>query len=104
MNCQYCESCLASLPKLASLGQLKAVFNLHFFGKGTPCPEAAFALLVLEVALDLMRCHKGGDKAGDIWRNNCARPASSSLGSGICPRSGWGVPGSFSCLQRMEQQ
>lgn len=38
---------LASRPKLASLGQLKAAINLHFFGKGTPCPEAAFALEVL---------------------------------------------------------
>lgn len=48
VNCHCCcESRLASRPKLASLGQLKAAINLHFFGKGTPCPEAAFALEVL---------------------------------------------------------
>lgn len=35
------------VPKLASLGQLKAVFNLHSFGEGTPSPGAAFALEVL---------------------------------------------------------
>lgn len=58
----------------------------------------------LEVALGLMvRCHKGGDNARNIWKNSSARPASSPLGSRICPKSGWEVPGSSSCLQRMEQ-
>lgn len=80
-NCQCCESCLAWLPKLASLGQLKAEFNLHSFGKGAPCPEAAFWLCrCLEVVLGLMRCHQGGNKAENIWKNNCARFASSFPG------------------------
>lgn len=101
VSCQCCESGLAWLPKLASLGQLKAVFNLHSFGKGAQ--KQHLLCRCLEVALGLMRCHQGGDKAGDIWKNSCARPASSSPGSRICPKSGWEVPGSSSCLQGMEQ-